>query len=554
MSIQKYFSCLYFCLFITWAGLLSTIVALFDNEAEIVKAELRQSRSNALADELRQSSDDLTKMARLYASTGDVRYREYFQEILAIRNGEAPRPDRYDLVYWDLLDRDGSRPRGFGASQALSDRMRNEGFTTAEFASLQKAQSLSDALVNIEAIAMNAVDGRFDDGTGNFSTRGAPDLDLARGLMFGKEYMQHKRTIMMPINAFLVMVEERTQKEVTIYVSQRGVFALAALALSLVAAFVTGLTFLALRNRVIKPLDLALASAESVADGEFGQPIEYVANDEMGSFVNAFNDMMLRVCDMMTKLQTDNMRMSAELDVSREIQQMLLPTSEELEQIQDLDIACYMQPADEVGGDYYDVLQHNGQVKIGIGDVTGHGLESGVVAVMTQCVIRALLLHGEKNPVGFLDTLNRTLYGNMQRLGSDKNLTLLLLDYANGEIKLSGQHETVLVFRQGGEFESIDTIDLGFPLALEEDISSFIGETTVQLSAGDGVVLYSDGITEAENMDKEQYGLERLCHIARLHWAKSAEEIKQALIRDVSLFIGQQTVYDDITLIVAKQR
>jgi len=88
------------------------------------------------------------------------------------------------------------------------------------------------------------------------------------------------------------------------------------------------------------------------------------------------------------QLQAENLRMGAELEVTRKLQQMLLPTPEELQQIADLDIACYMEPADEVGGDYYDVLQHNGQIKIGIGNVTGHGLESGAVMVMTQTIVR----------------------------------------------------------------------------------------------------------------------------------------------------------------------
>jgi serine phosphatase RsbU (regulator of sigma subunit) len=233
---------------------------------------------------------------------------------------------------------------------------------------------------------------------------------------------------------------------------------------------------------------------------------------------------------------------------------MLLPTADELREIDGLDIACYMDPADEVGGDYYDVLQHNGQIKIGIGDVTGHGLESGVVMVMTQAVVRALLTNGETDPVRFLDTLNRALYGNVQRMGTDKNLTLALLDYAKGEVKLSGQHEEMIVVRKGGDVELIDTIDLGFPIALDSDIADFIHQKTVQLESGDGVVLYTDGITEAENLDGEHYGQERLCEVVKVHWSEPAEAIKEAVVRDVRRHIGEQTVYDDITLVVVKQQ
>ncbi|MCZ0901656.1 SpoIIE family protein phosphatase, partial [Microcoleus sp. HI-ES] len=90
------------------------------------------------------------------------------------------------------------------------------------------------------------------------------------------------------------------------------------------------------------------------------------------------------------RLKVDNLRMSAELDVTRRLQQMILPQQQELESIAGLEIAAFMEPADEVGGDYYDVLTQNDQVKISIGDVTGHGLESGVLMIMAQTAVRTL--------------------------------------------------------------------------------------------------------------------------------------------------------------------
>src|SRR4051812_13794874 len=71
------------------------------------------------------------------------------------------------------------------------------------------------------------------------------------------------------------------------------------------------------------------------------------------------------------RLQAENLRLNTELAVTQRLQRMILPKAQELQAIEGLEIAAYMEPADEVGGDYYDVLQHNGQVKIGIGDMTG---------------------------------------------------------------------------------------------------------------------------------------------------------------------------------------
>ncbi|RKZ75657.1 MAG: hypothetical protein DRR19_29175, partial [Candidatus Parabeggiatoa sp. nov. 1] len=210
-------------------------------------------------------------------------------------------------------------------------------------------------------------------------------------------------------------------------------------------------------------------------------------------------------------------------------------------------------PADKVGGDYYDVLQHNGRIKIGIGDVTGHGLESGVLAIMVQTAVRTLLDHDETDPVKILNTINRTIYDNVQRMNSEKNLTLALLDYQDGQLSLSGQHEYLIVVRQG-EVEVIDTVDLGFPIGLEEDIADFVAEVKVPLNLGDVVVLYTDGITEAENLQSVLYGLERLCEVVKQNWQRSADEIRQAIITDVRQHIGTQQVYDDITLLVLKQK
>jgi PAS domain S-box-containing protein len=252
------------------------------------------------------------------------------------------------------------------------------------------------------------------------------------------------------------------------------------------------------------------------------------------------------------KLKEDNFRMAAELDIVRQMQQMILPNPEELE-IEGLDIAGYMEAADEVGGDYYDVLNTDGVVTLGIGDVTGHGLESGILMLMAQTAVRTLKEIHETDPVRFLDALNRTLYKNVQRMNSDKTLTLAILNYSQGRVSISGQHEETIIVRFGGEIERIDTMDLGFPIALDDDIAEFISHISIELQLGDGIVLYTDGIPEAKDINKKQYGVEQMCEVISQNWHLSAQEIKQAVIDDVRRHIGTQKVFDDITLLVVKR-
>ena len=253
------------------------------------------------------------------------------------------------------------------------------------------------------------------------------------------------------------------------------------------------------------------------------------------------------------RLKEDKLRMGAELDIVRQMQQMILPNPEELE-IEGLDIAGYMDAADEVGGDYYDVLNTDGVVTLGIGDVTGHGLESGILMLMAQTAVRTLKEIRETDPVRFLDALNRTLYKNVQRMKSEKSLTLAILNYSKGWVSISGQHEETIIVRQCGQAERIDTMDLGFPLALDEDITEFISHISIELKLGDGIVLYTDGIPEAKDINKKQYGLEQLCDIISQNWHFSAKQIKRAVIDDVRRHIGTKKVFDDITLLVLKQQ
>jgi phosphoserine phosphatase RsbU/P len=253
-------------------------------------------------------------------------------------------------------------------------------------------------------------------------------------------------------------------------------------------------------------------------------------------------------------LKRENIRMGKELDMLRQMQQLILPRTEELAEIQDLDIAGYMEPADEVGGDYYDVLYTDGIVTIAMGDVTGHGLESGLLMVMTQTAVRTIKEIQEFDFVRFLDTLNRTLYKNLQRMQSEKNLSLVLVNYAEGKLSISGQHEETILVRKGGKVERINTLDLGFPIGLDAEIGQYVDNAIIELEVDDGIVLYTDGIPEAKNLDDEQYGLDRLCEVISINWHLSPEQVKEAIIANLKEFIGQQKIFDDITLVVIKKK
>ena len=248
-------------------------------------------------------------------------------------------------------------------------------------------------------------------------------------------------------------------------------------------------------------------------------------------------------------------RASVELDLAQRIQTEILPKAPE---IPGLELACYMKPADEVGGDYYDVVVAGEFAWVLLGDVTGHGLGSGLVMFMAQSILTSILQTREQIEPAELNYLaNQILYKNLQRLDEQLPMTFVSLCFHEGRsFTVSGCHDNFLIYRaasQSIEMLSLDHFALGIGFS-----DSFVREDYTQsaytLAAGDVIFMVTDGITEAfcgGNVKLEQYGEERLKGLFLKHAARSAEEVKAALIAELDEFTGG-IYHDDVTFIVAK--
>ena len=181
---------------------------------ELEDAYNMQYKSLILADELRQSSDDLTRMARTYVITGNPMFEEQYKTVLAIRNAESPRPKRYNGIFWDFLSLENSIATLDGEKIALRDLMRNANFPESELNMLFTSQNESDDLTKLEHKAMNAIKGIFEDKNGNYTIKAEPDFALARELMHSKEYHEAKIRIMKPLDNFYKAFENRTKQKV----------------------------------------------------------------------------------------------------------------------------------------------------------------------------------------------------------------------------------------------------------------------------------------------------------------------------------------------------
>ncbi|KTD05738.1 adenylate/guanylate cyclase domain-containing protein [Fluoribacter gormanii] len=203
---------LYYFFFFLALSLVSLIICLFALKhiavQEVIDGNERY-QLYMLANKLRQSSDDLTEMARLYVVTGEKKYRKYYDEILSIRNGTSPLPLNYDELYWDLVI-DNKRPQPYGPAKSLSAMMLEHHFTLKEFSLLAKAENQSNQLSETEIKAMNLFDGKYQDKSGDYTIIGKPNPQLAQQMVFGADYMSAKLQVMKPLQEFFTLVDNRT--------------------------------------------------------------------------------------------------------------------------------------------------------------------------------------------------------------------------------------------------------------------------------------------------------------------------------------------------------
>ncbi|MFZ4857236.1 MAG: sensor histidine kinase [Desulfuromonadaceae bacterium] len=178
------------------------------SEKQIDHANEQRYISHDLADQLRQSSDDLTRMARTFVVTGDIRFKKYYQEILDIRNGSKPQPAGYENIYWDLVLGDEKVPLGgSGVAVALLEQLRRAGFSEKELHKLAEAKANSDGLTGIEFEAMKLAE--------SAGPHAATMRTKANLMMNDASYHKAKAAIMRPINEAYILMDKRTAANVS---------------------------------------------------------------------------------------------------------------------------------------------------------------------------------------------------------------------------------------------------------------------------------------------------------------------------------------------------
>ena len=239
-----------------------------------------------------------------------------------------------------------------------------------------------------------------------------------------------------------------------------------------------------------------------------------------------------------------------ELEIATRVQTSILPRSLD---VPGYSLAATMIPATEVGGDYYDVHCTPDAAWLAIGDVSGHGLNSGLVMLMVQSAMSAIVrAHPDARPREMIDSLNRVLFENIRcRLRADDHVTFSLFRLApDGRVTFAGAHEDILVWR--ARTRQIETLHTpGAWLGAKRDIAGVTIETRMQLEPNDLLLLYTDGIIEARDPKGQQLELLGLARILEEVVDSPVETIRDHVVARTRAWMTEQL--DDMSVVVVRK-
>jgi serine phosphatase RsbU (regulator of sigma subunit) len=248
------------------------------------------------------------------------------------------------------------------------------------------------------------------------------------------------------------------------------------------------------------------------------------------------------------ELKTARDALWGEMEVAKRIQTSLLP---ENRRVGDYDVAAKMMPAAEVGGDYYDIIQAGENRNwIAIGDVSGHGVESGLVMMMTQTSIMSLVHENPKlSPAEVFHAVNDVLLENISRLRAARYMTLNVVRLGQDGLTLAGKHQDLLVWRRATR--RVETIsNEGCWIGVVGDTRGHVADQAIAMADGDVALFFTDGATEAMNAKGEMFGEERLAAALAENADRPLVEALEALFASIAAFRAVQD--DDVTMMLVR--
>jgi serine phosphatase RsbU (regulator of sigma subunit) len=308
-------------------------------------------------------------------------------------------------------------------------------------------------------------------------------------------------------------------------------------------------TILVLRRK-LRPIGLITEHLKGVDFEQISLDVPFRSENEFGFLAETMRVMGSKL-SLAQKELIDKERMSRDLEIAREIQASILPRA--YPEAPTFELAGTYRSALEVGGDYYDFIDFgNGELGILIADVSGKSLPGMLVMLLTRDIVKRLARSFD-DPAELLSAVNAEMIDNIKR-GMFVTMFFGILNTASGTFRFAsaGHNPLLLIRADQGKPELIKT--KGFPLGMvgAEPYAKRVENGEVRLSPSDWIVLYTDGINEAQNARGEEFGMERFLDLVVANRGSTSADLVAAVLEGHSAFVGKASQFDDITLIAIK--
>ena len=317
-----------------------------------------------------------------------------------------------------------------------------------------------------------------------------------------------------------------------------------------------------LYKRVVKPINIIAGEVKRFGEAnERNEESEKTltsikTNDEVELLAESIDKMekdMLAYVDNITAITAEKERIGAELNVATKIQADMLPSIfPAFPERNDMDIFASMDPAKEVGGDFYDLFMvDDDHLAVVMADVSGKGVPAALFMVIAKTLIKNHLQNQEPVNEALINANNQLCEGNDE--GYFVTTWAAVVDLKTGDVEFADAgHELPLVIHPDGSVEGFKPTKKRPPLATMEDLQFLLDR--FNLAPGDKLFLYTDGVPEATNAENELYGMDRLKAVLEKNCKASPKEILVAVRADVDAFVGDAPQFDDLTMLAFERK
>lgn len=561
-------------------------------EKQIDAAHRLRYQSFLLADQLRQSSDDLTRLMRLYVETGNPRYKHYYQEVIEIRDGKKIRPLNYQGIYWDFILAGqqktlihktnpiktclaGNAANGFELKrlieklttkllpwlsepcvvqkkpQALSllKLMRQVHVTQTEFNKLEEAMANSDALVKTEKVAMRLIE--------------FPGADVrasqnqARFIMHNDSYHQHKAAIMKPIDEFFTLLDKRTALMVHVAEIHAKMLRYVFMLLGFASMTMLWRTYLALRLTLGGSVDEVYLQIAQIGSGNFSNAItvhQGLENSVLGWL--AETQIKLKTIDheraeATKKVAATHKRLHDSIEYASLIQKAILPNQQLADCLGEHHCVLW-HPLDVVGGDFYVFHADEQNYLLGVIDCAGHGVPGALMTMLARAALdHAIAAHGIGSPALLLKKMDATLRHMLKDATMPRGLAtamdagLVFVDPTQQRIIFAGAKMSLYWANseQTHEVKGKNRAVLGNKKGDYEDVELAIEKDMIFCMISDGV------LDQAGGVHGFGFGNNRFTKLLCQHAGLSPTAQAKSMMEAIHTYRGHYPQRDDITML-----